>query len=107
MFFGTTNNDTGLDDAVFRRFCLKVEFLPATLEQRSKLFEFFFPEHELRRQDLVRLQSLPVLVPGDFAVAARQARYADSVDATCLLDMLEGETQGRVSPYVGFKGAAG
>lgn len=107
LFFGTTNNDTGLDDAVFRRFCLKVEFLPATLEQRSKLFEFFFPEHELRRQDLVRLQSLPVLVPGDFAVAARQARYADSVDATCLLDMLERETQGRVSPYVGFKGAAG
>lgn len=83
IFICTTNLMARMDAASLRRFDFKVKFDYLTPEQRWALFMqesqqlgAEFPQDEHTLQSLKqRIQGLPQLTPGDFAVLKRQARF--------------------------------
>ena len=87
-FACTTNLFESLDEAIFRRFTLKVEFMPLTENQVTIAFNHFFnhrmPEHTV---------SIPNLTPGDFATVLSKAKILNVQDQPeALVDLLEIES---------------
>jgi transitional endoplasmic reticulum ATPase len=112
LFFCATNLIETLDNAVFRRFDLKVKFNFLKPDQAWGLFTRILSYHTLdipKDEEIhwrTRLAEMSKLTPGDFATAARQLRFTDGrIDANLFLDLLEKEFMykfGDVKYPVGF-----
>lgn len=81
-----TNHEHRLDPATLRRFVFKIHLRPLGRERAARAFERFFgcgaPP---------ALAQVEGLTPGDFAVVARQVRYAPARDAVDLVERLRCE----------------
>ena len=109
IFICTTNLMDRLDQASLRRFAFKVHFGPLKSEHRVAMFnqellrlggkQIYSPELE------IKIKSLELLTPGDFAVAARQFELGgDAVTADLLYDVLlkECKAKGVIVRKIGF-----
>jgi SpoVK/Ycf46/Vps4 family AAA+-type ATPase len=84
LFICATNLFDDLDAAALRRFAFKIRFNPMSAEQRYRMFVEEALSGDVTRllPDLKdRLRRLDSLVPGDFAVVARQSRLLGEVPA--------------------------
>jgi transitional endoplasmic reticulum ATPase len=112
LFFCATNLIDSLDNAVFRRFDLKVKFDFLKPDQAWGLFQRILSAHgmnnsrEMEIRGRTRLAKMSKLTPGDFATAARQLRFTDGrIDANLFLSLLEKESMYRFRDFkypVGF-----
>lgn len=113
LFICSTNLMDRLDQAVLRRFDLKIQFGYLKPEQAWTLWRQTLDEPERRDDDSARavalrqrLQRLTTLTPGDFATVLRQARVLDrSYDGEQLLAALEAECRAKergAQPVAGF-----
>lgn len=113
LFICSTNLLDRLDQAVFRRFAMKIRFDYPTSEQRWRLFLAHARELGLpiRADEAAMLQrgveDLAILTPGDFAVVRRKHALLEHLQtARMLLNALTEECsikpEARKSPKVGF-----
>ena len=93
IFIASTNLMDGLDQAVFRRFDMKIKFDYLLAEQALQLFLKHCALFGFRANDAVikKLQFLSQLTPGDFAVARRQRDFGAINNAQELVNMLQQE----------------
>jgi transitional endoplasmic reticulum ATPase len=100
-----------IDPAALRRFTFKVRFDYLTAEQSRKMLLAVLQELGVAASDLgdaiaADLASLSNLTPGDFAVAARQARLLGTTPTSqSIIRVLEDESReklGKHSRQVGF-----
>jgi SpoVK/Ycf46/Vps4 family AAA+-type ATPase len=108
----TTNLFRALDEAVLRRFTLKIEFFHVAPEGARALFDALLAPLLPRPLDAPeraavadRLARLPRLGPGDFAAVARRARLlGGAVSAEALVAELEAEVAAKRGPArpIGF-----
>lgn len=93
LFVCATNHVHLLDEAVTRRFGLKVEFRYLTLEQASSQLRARYPVFDVEtRTAQQRLRTLECLTPGDFAAADQHKAVVDpTLPARAYLDLLEAE----------------
>jgi AAA+ superfamily predicted ATPase len=96
-----------LDQAVLRRFDLKIRFNALQSKQREKLFSKSAEKlgFQVDPTALSQLQSLENLTPGDFSNVIRQSRFRPINDQTDLLGRLKAECnmkQGAQSRRIGF-----
>lgn len=99
-FACTTNFGVSLDPAAARRFLFKVKFLPLGRAQARALFR-----HTFSIAPPLRLDTLSVLTPGDFALVARKAEVTGDRDPDFLVQALAAEMEGRpdaVNRPIGF-----
>ena len=94
ILMAATNRLDSLDAAAFRRFDLKIQFLPLKPEQSWQLLQRYCevlglapPESHMKTD----LQKLDGLTPGDFAVLARQHRFRPLKNMGELLNALQAE----------------
>ena len=94
-FVATTNFLEALDSASLRRFDLKVRFDWLRTDQAEGLFRRTLGRRgPLPRAVVKRLEQLPTLAPGDFAIASRQNKlFGRELDDEALLDHLEKECE--------------
>ena len=85
-----TNYGDRLDQATLRRFVFKLDLKPLGRERAARAFERFFG-----RKAPQALSTLRNLTPGDFAVVARQLRYAPARDSADLLERLRQEADAK------------
>ena len=112
VFVAATNLIDDLDQAVFRRFAIKVRFDPLTGEQRWRMFERVLGELAIEPSagalDRLRprIAALDGLTPGDFAAVRRGAEIHGESSPEVLADELQQELGYRrpSSPRVGFGG---
>ena len=96
-----TNLMEDLDEAVLRRFDLKLRFQPLSRTQAERRFRQLItltaPEEEAELAAALRnLRTLDNLTPGDFAVAQRQALILDQpLTPAWLLAALTAESQAK------------
>ena len=112
LFFCATNLMETLDNAVFRRFDLKVRFDFLKSEQAWELFQKILAGHgaDLPKDKEMwcrtRLAKLTRLTPADFNLVERQLKFTQgSIDALLFLDHLEQESiykGGDMKHTVGF-----
>ena len=85
LFICSTNLMDRLDQAVFRRFDLKIRFDYPTAEQRWRLFEAhmkdlgFILDAAASAPLRAELDKLEVLTPGDFATVKRKNRMLENI----------------------------
>ncbi len=96
LFIACTNCMDGLDQAVFRRFDVKVRFDVLTLPQRLALFNDILAVPGLSPVAqsgpfAAQLEALNGLTPGDYLAAVRGLRAAGSVSPESLLRALDRE----------------
>jgi transitional endoplasmic reticulum ATPase len=93
-----TNHEHRLDPATLRRFVFKLRLAPLGRDRAARAFERFFgvaPPAALAR--------VAGLTPGDFAVIARQLRFAPARDPHDLVERLRSEVEARpASGRIGF-----
>lgn len=107
VFICSTNLMDSLDQAVLRRFDLKIRFNALQSKQREKLFSKSAEKlgFQVDPTALSQLQSLENLTPGDFSNVIRQSRFRPINDQTDLLGRLKAECnmkQGAQSRRIGF-----
>jgi len=113
IFVATTNLVDGLDEAIFRRFDVKLKFAPLTHAQSCALFRAVLAERDIELPDPLpdsvqsRLRDLPGLTPGDFAAAVRgMSLSSDAFTVEALVAMLASDlalkTRGRGGRPIGF-----
>ena len=85
-----TNDRHRLDPAALRRFVFKLDLQPLGLERAARAYERFFgaPAPE-------QLVDLRGLTPGDFAVVARQLKYAPATATQDIVELLKREVDCR------------
>lgn len=109
VFVATTNLMDQLDQAALRRFDLKLRFDHLRADQARDLFLEHCRELALEALpgDLHQLSYLHQLTPGDFAAAARQARFQPFESATHLVQALAADCSLKAcaSRAIGFLGA--
>jgi SpoVK/Ycf46/Vps4 family AAA+-type ATPase len=95
-FIAATNHPHRLDPAAMRRFVFKLS-LDALAPERSALAwtRFFAPDPP------PALARIAGLTPGDFAVVARQLRFAPTTEPAMILRLLEAEV--RAKPVAGVR----
>ena len=105
IFVATTNLMNNLDQAALRRFDFKIEFSALRPDQAWRLFQAHCAQMSLSCSEELKADVLRIrqLVPGDFAVAVRQARIMPFADAVAFLKSLQTEC----SLKEGSKGAMG
>lgn len=81
-----TNHPGSLDPASLRRFVFKLDLRPLGRDRAASAFARFFG-----CAAPAALAELTELTPGDFAVVARQLRYAPARDATDIVERLRQE----------------
>lgn len=99
-FACTTNLVESLDPATMRRFLFKVRFMPMTPDQSREAFRRTFG---IAAPSAVA--DLNALTPGDFAVAARKARFLGEQSPEACLELLRQEVAmkpGAVMRRIGF-----
>ena len=74
VFVGATNFTDRLDQAVLRRFTLKLRFDYLDPAGKRLFFERMFKQAPLSPEEAVRLAAIPNLAPGDFRTV-RQSLY--------------------------------
>ena len=110
IFLCATNGFEALDPASLRRFSLRVEFFPLTVEQTLLLFqrtakqlglEFGSDALSLARRRLARLS---LLTPGDFAAVLRGRLLLGEPSLDALLGDLErAHAEKRSDRHIGFR----
>lgn len=110
IFLCATNGFEALDPASLRRFSLRVEFFPLTVEQNLLLFqrtakqlglEFGSDALSLARRRLARLS---LLTPGDFAAVLRGRLLLGEPSLDALLGDLErAHAEKRSDRHIGFR----
>jgi transitional endoplasmic reticulum ATPase len=98
-----TNRMDNLDEAVLRRFEVKIKFGYLKADQAWSLFTQGFTifyecdlEYDNPSSIIRRLEQLTTLTPGDFAAVHRKARVlGKSFDSESLLTALEGECRAK------------
>lgn len=90
-FVAATNFAGRLDPAALRRFVFKLDLRPLSAARAERAFERFFGCEAPRGA----LAAIPTLTPGDFAVVARQVRFADDLTAGAIVARLEAEAQAK------------
>lgn len=83
-----TNHPGALDPATLRRFVYKLDLKPLGPKAAAQAFRHFFA-----MDPPLAIDALRNLTPGDFAVVARQIRYAPAVDVHDILARLEQESE--------------
>ncbi len=111
-FFCATNLLETLDNAVFRRFDLKIKFDFLRADQAWGLLQKVLSTHdvinspEMETLWRTKLAKLSKLTPGDFATVVRQLKFAKGdVNANMLINLLERESMykyGDIKYLVGF-----
>ncbi len=98
-FVAATNYPERLDPAAMRRFVFKLALRPLSPGRSAAAFERFFGTPA--PPELARIAGL---TPGDFAVVARQLRFAPARDATEIARLLESEARAKpmAAQPVGF-----
>jgi SpoVK/Ycf46/Vps4 family AAA+-type ATPase len=96
LFIACTNIMDGLDQAVFRRFDVKIHFEVLTAPQRDALFNSVLKASGLgplaqSSVTNIKLKALHGLTPGDFQAAIRGLRATGFLSAESLLQALERE----------------
>ena len=94
VFIASTNLMDGLDAAALRRFDLKARFDYLRPEQSRGLLAAHLAAAGVAPADspaIVRLDSIQVLTPGDFAAVARQHRFRPLTTADAWVSALEAE----------------
>jgi transitional endoplasmic reticulum ATPase len=86
-----TNHPDALDPATLRRFVFKLDLRPLGPQKAARAFERFFGVAAPSASVALRN-----LTPGDFAVVARQLRYAPAADAGEILARLEAESEAKL-----------
>ena len=99
-----TNDVAGLDHAAFRRFQFKIEFLPLTAEGNIQFYNSIFSplirkDQELSENDVIKIQNIKNLTPGDFAVVKEQYAFTNQSNVTHqqLIEALMNETRHKES----------
>ena len=91
IFLASTNLKDNLDAASLRRFDLKLHFDYLRPEQSLRLLHAHTKALHLTPpsdEDILTLQQLPNLNPGDFANAARQSRFQNPKSTTNFMQLL-------------------
>lgn len=96
-FVAATNYARRLDPAALRRFVFKLELKPLSRERAALAFARFFG-----RPAPPQLAEIRGLTPGDFAVVARQLRFADPADGQTIITLLAAEAGARPEPQRGI-----
>lgn len=92
----STNLIEVLDPAALRRFDLKLKFDYLTLKQRldfAKQQAEILGLPSLSEEDLIQIESLNLLTPGDFAVVARRHQFSPFQKVQDWLSALQGECE--------------
>jgi len=98
-FVAATNFARRLDPAALRRFVFKIELGPLSPARAARAWTRFFGGAAP-----VALARISGLTPGDFAVVARQLRFAGAAPAADVLALLEAEARAKPEPAaaIGF-----
>jgi AAA+ superfamily predicted ATPase len=89
-FIAATNHPQRLDPAAMRRFVFKLALDALGPDRAAWAWRRFFPG-----EPPAALANLSGLTPGDFAVVARQLRYAPDTGAAEIVGLLEAETRAK------------
>lgn len=109
ILIATTNSDR-LDDAILRRFDLKVELKPLTAVQRARLFVSLCEAVGVPppgQEELATLAALDKLCAGDFVAVERRLGFCEAKSAADVLAALEEERahkKGVARGKIGFGG---
>jgi SpoVK/Ycf46/Vps4 family AAA+-type ATPase len=93
IFIAATNFNTLMDEAAMRRFHIKLEFRPLTIEKLTELYKLKFTElagefDEKSLKDLARLNSL---TPGDVHAVWSRLAYQEHVSHKEIINELRNE----------------
>ncbi|MCC7069891.1 MAG: ATP-binding protein [Deltaproteobacteria bacterium] len=109
ILIATTNSDR-LDEAILRRFDLKVELLPLKPEQRARLFVSLCEAVGVPapgQEEVAGVAALDKLCAGDFVAVERRLGFCDAKSAADVLGALEEERahkKGAARGKIGFGG---
>lgn len=78
----TTNLRQIMDPAMARRFSLCIEFKPMTAEGINKLLEKYFPELSFTEEQVMRLDELKTVTPGDFGTLSGRVCFMNPEKVT-------------------------
>ena len=107
IFIASTNLMDGLDQAVLRRFDLKVKFNFLEATQVSGLFKRYCIQMKLEKpqpSELTEVLRMRNLTPGDFATVIRQSRFRPILSCGALIAALQQECAMKegAKPAMGF-----
>ena len=92
IMVGATNFANNLDSAILRRFTYKLEFDFLSSKGKIIFFEKFF-QSPLSKEEILKLNSIPNLTPGDFRTVRQSLFYLDEeVQNSTRLKLLEQES---------------
>ena len=92
IMVGATNFANNLDSAILRRFTYKLEFDFLSSKGKIIFFEKFF-QSPLSKEEILKLNSIPNLTPGDFRTVRQSLFYLDEeVPNSTRLKLLEQES---------------
>ena len=96
VFIASTNLMDNIDDAAMRRFDLKIEFKPLTIDASLALLKDMVERHDGQLEEqspsISKLKQLTQLTPGDFATVERKLRFSGGVyDSEVVVLALESE----------------